>query len=204
MQMVKDKKVKPILSGEKEFWEAFKCLHYDKWYEVRHFFPFLEIDETMCFKRLCIHTHIHVYILLFIRTCVLVLTAGLGVMFCRLPLAHTCARTNTNAPTCVCILMHTYIHAYTHINTYIYTYIYAYICSCALTDTTGLRLVFSRFPLARTHLLSNMQTFFHTYIHMYNIHKSTNQSVIHTHITTYMHITGAAVYCWSMHIYIHI
>jgi hypothetical protein len=34
MRMVKDNKVKPILSGEQEFWEAFKCLNYDLWYQV--------------------------------------------------------------------------------------------------------------------------------------------------------------------------
>jgi hypothetical protein len=32
VQMVADNKIKPILSGEQEFWEAFKCLNYDKWY----------------------------------------------------------------------------------------------------------------------------------------------------------------------------
>lgn len=38
VSMVRDKKVKPILSGEKEFWEAFKCLNYDQWYEATEFY----------------------------------------------------------------------------------------------------------------------------------------------------------------------
>ena len=32
VKLVADSKVKPILSGQQEFWEAFKCLNYDKWY----------------------------------------------------------------------------------------------------------------------------------------------------------------------------
>ena len=31
IKMVDDKRVKPILSGENEFWQAFSCLNYDKW-----------------------------------------------------------------------------------------------------------------------------------------------------------------------------
>jgi hypothetical protein len=27
-----------MVSGEKEFWEAFKCLNYDKWYEAKELY----------------------------------------------------------------------------------------------------------------------------------------------------------------------
>ena len=63
MQMVKDKKVKPILSGEKEFWEAFMCLHYDKWYEVRLVFAFFWKVSRLCASSdfAYIHTYTYTY-----------------------------------------------------------------------------------------------------------------------------------------------
>ena len=27
-----------MVSGEKEFWEAFKCLNYDKWYDAKELY----------------------------------------------------------------------------------------------------------------------------------------------------------------------
>ena len=113
MQMVKDKKVKPILSGEKEFWEAFMCLHYDKWYEVRLVFAFFGKFRDYVLQAVSqsyTHTRIHT----FIHTHMCIGSHSRPRSYISPTTNCSDMRTNKYKHTYVLTHMGAYMHTYTH------------------------------------------------------------------------------------------